>query len=160
MCLFLLAFVGPYSMASLCVRTSVMCWVLILKDGKSKEPWVCSFPLAWEMDMVWLADDKPDLKRRPKIWSKENNLSLAIKMATTGSALRMSKLSVRRSHRKRGKHTLFTLSFLCSLIHCIIALFITVTQKGQFQIHHIVHITVWEALIKKNLNLAILSSVF
>lgn len=66
--------------------------------------------------MVWLAGDKPDLKRLPKIWSKKNSLFLVIKMATMGSISRIGNLSLRRSHyTKTGKHhALFMLKFLFS----------------------------------------------
>lgn len=82
--------------------------------------------------MVWLAGDKPDLKRLPKIWSKKNSLFLGIKMATLGSISRIGNLSLRRSHYIYDviykHHALFCLSF-CSRSHCIISLFMTAPQK-------------------------------
>lgn len=47
------------------------------------------------MDVVWLVGDKPDLRRLPKIGSKENSLFFIIKMATMGSILRTGKPSRR-----------------------------------------------------------------
>lgn len=128
---------------------------------KSKKPWVCSFPLAWEMDVVWLAGDKPDLKRRPKIWSKENSLFLVIKMATMGSISRMGNLCLRRSHyMKTSKHhALFTLRFLFSYSLYYFPIYYS-APKGQFQTKHSRVLTFWEALIKKILNLATTSIHF
>jgi hypothetical protein len=54
--LFLLASVGPYSMALLCGRMSVLSWVLILTDGKFEGSMNVAFPQPekW-MWFCWLA---------------------------------------------------------------------------------------------------------
>lgn len=85
--------------------------------------------------MVWLAGDKSDLKRLHKIGFKENNLLLVLRMATTGSILRMGNLFLRRSHSlKRSKqHAPFLFRFLCSPTYCIISQFITVPKKVTFR---------------------------